>query len=274
MSGGAEAEKLLSGNWNVSSKDDEDTVVSFDEANSVFLNDDQVNGDLWITADLADFGTNNFLQLAWDGLHIIDIDIAPFTRPVDNANRMKWFANMHNVAYSHIIFDGIRGRYINDYIPEAIPYESYKAPIGVDALQYMKLKDCCYGRLVYLIKNRLISCSDEVAKRIYINAAEKTKSGILVQDEFIQEAKVIRFVDAQSGKKRLLTKKEMNKLLGRGRSMDLLDPCSMRMYPLLNFPNGSELSMSRQQNEYYQDEIETGERVDIYDDTNFGISYG
>jgi hypothetical protein len=274
LSGGAEAAKMLEGNWNASSKDEENNLITYDECNRIFLNEPQRNGDKWITADLADFGTNNFLQLAWDGLHIIDIDIAPFTKPVDNANHMKMFASKHNIGYSHIIFDGIRGRYVQDYIPEAIAYESYLAPIGVDALQYWKLKDCCYGRLIYLIKNGLISCSEDVARRIYINAAAKSKSDITVQDEFIEEARVIRFVDVQSGKKRLMTKKELNKLLGRGRSMDILDAAAMRMYPLLNIPNGYELENTRAEQDRYKEDIDDGSRVDIFDETNFGISYG
>jgi hypothetical protein len=146
--------------------------------------------------------------------------------------------------------------------------------MGVNALQYMRLKDCCYGKLVYLIKNGYISCSEEVAKMIYINAAIKTKSDILVQNEFIEEAQVIRWVDVQSGKKRLMTKKEMNKMLGRGRSMDLMDPCSMRMYPLLDIPDGYELENSRIKEEQYQEDLNSGARVNIYDDTQFGISYG
>lgn len=269
MSGGAEAEKMLLGNWNVSSRDEEGTVISFDEANSVFTNDPQTNGDKWITVDLADYGTNNFLQLVWDGLHVIDIDIAPYTTPVENANRMKAMAHKHNIGYSHIIYDAVRGRYINDYIQEAIPFESYRAPIGVNALQYVKLKDCCYGKLVWLIKNNGISISDDVASRRYINVAEKTKSDITVQNEFIEEARVIRWADAPNGKKRLLTKKEMNRMLGRGRSMDMLDPMSMRMYPLLNSPDGYELENSRKEYEQYKDDEENGNRVDIYDETTW-----
>lgn len=269
MSGGAEAEKMLMGNWNISSKDEEGTVISYEEANSVFTNDPQVNGDKWITVDLADYGTNNFLQLVWDGLHVIDIDIAPYTTPVENANRMKSMAHKHNIGYSHIIYDAVRGRYINDYIPEAIPFESYRAPIGVNALQYVKLKDCCYGKLVWLIKNNGISISDDVASRRYINVAEKTKSDITVQNEFIEEARVIRWADAPNGKKRLLSKKEMNRMLGRGRSMDMLDPMSMRMYPLLNSPDGYELENSRKEYEQYKDDEENGNRVDIYDDTQW-----
>lgn len=269
MSGGAEAAKLLEGNWNVSSRDEEGTVISFDEANSVFTNDPQVNGDKWITVDLADSGTNNFVQVVWDGLHVIDIDIAPYTTPAENANRMKSMANKHNIGYRHIIYDAIRGRYINDYIHEAVPFESYRAPIGVNALQYVKLKDCCYGKLVWLIKNNDISVSDDVASRRYINVAEKTKSDITVQNEFIEEARVIRWADAPNGKKRLLTKKEMNRMLGRGRSMDLIDPFCMRMYPLLNSPDGYELENSRVEHEQYRDDEENGGRVDIYDETTW-----
>lgn len=269
MSGGAEAAKLLEGNWNVSSRDEEGTVISYEEANSVFTNDPQTNGDKWITVDLADYGTNNFLQLVWDGLHVIDIDIAPYTTPVENANRMKSMAHKHNIGYSHIIYDAVRGRYINDYIQEAVPFESYRAPIGVNALQYVKLKDCCYGKLVWLIKNNGISISDDVASRRYINVAEKTKSDITVQNEFIEEARVIRWADAPNGKKRLLSKKEMNRMLGRGRSMDMLDPMSMRMYPLLNSPDGYELENSRKEYEQYKDDEDNGNRVDIYDETQW-----
>ena len=184
------------------------------------------------------------------------------------------FANKHNIGYRHIIFDAIRGRYFLDYIPDAIPYESYRSPFGINALQYTKLKDCCYGKLVYLVKNNLISVSDEVARRKYINVASKTTSDLTIQNEFCEEARVIRWVDAPNGKKRLATKKELNKLLGRGRSMDLLDAISMRMMPLLNSQDGMELENSRRQYEGYQDEKDSGNRVDIYDDTNFGISYG
>ena len=274
MMGGAERDKLLGGNWNVSSRDEQDCVITFDEAASVFTNDEQMNGDKWITVDLADSGTNNFVQIAWDGLHIIDIDLAPFTTPAENARRAMVFANKHNIGYRHIIFDAIRGRYFLDYIQSAVPYESYRAPMGINALQYVKLKDCCYGKLVYLIKNNLISVSDEVASRRYINAASKTTSDITIQNEFCEEARVIRWVDAPNGKKRLATKKEMNKLLGRGRSMDLLDAMSMRMMPLLGIQDGMELESSRQRYQTYQNETNSGERVNIYDDTTFGISYG
>lgn len=273
MSGGAESAKMLEGNWNVSSKDEEGCLISYEEASSVFTNDDQINGDRWVTCDLADSGTDNVIMLAWDGLHIIDIRILMKSTPKENANMLKLFAAEHDVADSHIIFDALRaGIYINDYIPAAIPFESYRAPIGLTALQYQKLKDCCFGKLVYLIKNIGISCSEEVAKTTYVH--QKLKNRITVQDEFIQESRVIRYVDVQNGKKRLMTKKEMNKELGKGRSMDLMDPCAMRMYPLLNIADGYELESSRAEGLQRNEEIESGQRVDIFDTTQFGVYYG
>lgn len=273
MSGGAEAEKLLEGNWNVSSRDDEEKLVNFEEANSVFLNDPQRNNDRWVTVDLADTGTNNFIQMAWDGLDIIDIDILTQSTAGINAERVQMFAARNNVANSHIIYDAIRtGLYLNAFIPEAIPYESNRSPLGVNALQYMRLKDCCYGKLIYLIKNRYISCIDDVAKRTFVH--QKMKNRITVQEEFVREAMIVRFIEAQNGKKRLMTKKEMNKQLGTGQSMDVMDCCSIRMYPLLKYNDGFELESSKQEYQQYQEQQESGQRVNIYDDSSFGVSYG
>ena len=273
MSGGAEAEKLLEGNWNVSSRDSEGELVSYKEAEAVFLNDAQRNGDRWVTVDLADTGTNDTIMFAWDGLHVIDVDILPKSDAGENARRVRLFAAKNDVADGHIIYDAIRtGLYLNAFIPNAIAYESYRAPLGVNALQYVKLKDCCYGKMIYLVKNGYISFADDVAKATFLH--QKIKDRITVKEEFIREIRIVRFVDAQNGKQRLMTKKELNKQLGSGQSMDVCDALSLRMYPLLKYNDGTELESSRQEYERYREETESGERVDIYDETNLGISYG
>ena len=269
MMGGAERDKLLGGNWNVSIRDEQDCVITYDEAMRMFMSEPQRNGDRWITVDLADSGTNNFIQWFWDGLHIADIDIAPFTTPRGNAMRAKAFAARHGVGESHILFDAIRGMYFKDYIEGAVPFESYRASAGLDALQYTNLKECCFAKAIWLIKNMGVSIDDEVARTMYVNAASKTSSAITVQNELLEEMRVIRWVDAPSGKKRLMTKKEMNKMLGKGRSMDLFDPLAMRMYPLLGIQNGLELETGRREVSQYADEERNRETMDIYDDTNW-----
>ncbi len=154
---------------------------------------------------------------------------------------------------------------MKDYIEDAVPFESYRAPIGLYALQYQKLKDECYGKMIYLIKNRGISFADNIGEKTYVHA--NMKQTLTVMSEFVEECRVVTWADAPNGKKRLLTKKEMNKKLGRGRSMDLLDPVAMRMYPLLSIAEGYELETMRKFTR--EQEEETPDMIDIYDERNW-----
>ena len=91
-----------------------------------------------------------------------------------------------------------------------------------------------------MIKRGQLTFSDEVAQRIYTH--QNLKLPITVQSEFLEECSVVRFIRMQSGKDTLMTKKQMNSNLGKNRSMDLLDPCAMRMYPTLYLEYGEELA--------------------------------
>ena len=66
------------------------------------------------------------------------------------------------------------------------------------------------------------------------------------------------------GRKTLINKKEMNQMLGKGRSMDLLDPIAMRMYPLLDYEYGQELIMTSA--ERMEEEEAYGNSVKVYND--------
>lgn len=239
ISGGANSEQLLEGNWNVSSKDMIETAIPNDMARQVFLNDPATNGDKWITCDLADVGTDNFTAIAWDGFHIYDMLVVGKTTPRQNAELLLNFAKKHDIGPSHIIYDGTRGLYINDYIPDAIPFVSAKKSEGMYYLEARNLKDECYMRLAEAIKRGEFSIADEVANRKYEH--QKLKETISIQNEFLEECAVVYFVDAGSGKKRMPSKKEMNAKLGKERSMDVLDPCAMRMYVCLEYVYGEEL---------------------------------
>lgn len=261
-SGGKMGQILLEGNWDVDLDDDSEAPIPSSVARETFMTDPQRNGDKWITVDLADFGTDNLIAIAWDGLHIIDVMILGQTTPKMNADRIEDFAMKWDIADSHIIFDGIHGRYINDYIPDAIPFLSNRAPMGMYARGACLLKDECYLRLQWIIKNGYLSWDEDVARRRYYH--QKMKDEISIQTEFIEECSVVRFKEQQSGKKRLATKKEMNAMLGKGRSMDLLDPIAMRMLPLLPFKCGDELSATT----YWEEErTENPYKDNIYNDS-------
>lgn len=272
--GSREAQANLEGNWNVDTDEDLDAPIPSVEANQVFMSDPQRNGDRWVTCDLADTGTDNFLALAWDGFHIFDILILNQSTPRMNAERLEMFASSHNISNSHIIYDAIRGTYINDYIPDAIPFISYHASVGMYARMCYNLKSECYMRLVEVIKRNNLSMDESVSQRIYDHL--NLKEEITVQNEFLEECAVVRFKDMPSGKKALISKKEMNAKLGKSRSMDLLDPCAMRMFPVLEFAYGEELEKTTN---LFDDDDDSGRRrgwksregyADVYDETFWG----
>lgn len=270
--GGKDAQANLEGNWNVDPDENLDIPIPTVAANQCFMTDPQRNGDKWVTCDLADTGTDNFLALAWDGFHIFDCLILNHTTPKMNAERLEMFTASHNISNSHIIYDAVRGTYINDYIPEAIPFISGHAPVGMYGRMAYNLKSECYMRLVEVIKRENLSFADEVAQRIYDHVNLKQK--ITIQNEFCEECAVVQFKDMPSGKKNLISKKEMNAKLGKSRSMDLLDPCAMRMFTCLEFPYGEELEKTMNLYDDNEDDDYPKKKrrgyADIYDETFWG----
>lgn len=240
--GGKQAQQLLEGNWNVSSFDDIDAPITSENARLVFTNDEQRNGDLWITADLADTGIDNTVIMAWDGFHIFDIEILCVSTPRQNATRLMNMAAKYNIPTSHIIFDATRALYVKDYIPDAVEFISSHRPQGMYFMSVYNLKDECYKRLCSVLERNMLSMSEEVARRHYFH--QNLNSTYTIQVEFMDECSVVRFRVMPGGRERLMNKKEMNALLGKGRSMDLMDPIAYRMLPVLEYENGQELIMT------------------------------
>lgn len=264
--GGKQAQQLIEGNWNVSTFDNETAAIKSADAQAVFMNDPQVNGDLWITADLADVGTDNTVILAWDGFHIIDLEILCVSTPRQNAARLMAMAVKHGIPLNHIIYDGTRAMYMNDYIQDAMPFISSQRPIGMYFMTVMTLKDECYLRLCELIKRGSLSMSDAVARKRYEHA--NLPQDYSIQVEFLDECSVVAFKTALGGRKRLLSKKEMNMSLGKGRSMDLLDPMAYRMYPVLEYEYGDELNKTSAW-DIGDDDRGCAEKVDVLDESTW-----
>lgn len=266
LTGGRSAQQLLEGNWNVSPDTDLNAPIQPYMAASVFDNDPCINNDKWITVDLADVGDDNTIILVWNGFHVIDYKILPKSMPRMNADKILYMAQAYDVADSHIIYDATRAVYVNDYIPDAVPYLSGKSPRGKYARAASRLKDEVYLRLVDMIKNGRISFSDKIANAIYLH--DNMSIPITIQAEFIEECSVVRFDEGVNGKKQLLSKKQMNRLLGKNRSMDLLDACSMRMLPILDSEAGQELYYGVEE-QYNDDSENIYNRQSIYDDSTW-----
>lgn len=260
-SGGKQAAQLLRVNHNVDPDEDEHIPIPSTKAKEIFENDPCTNGDKWITVDLADYGTDNLVALAWNGFHAYDILVLMKSTPRENAMAVRAFAREHGVAENHIIYDATSGRYFNDYVPDAIPYISNRKPYGMYALTAMTLKDMCYLRLCKMIENGQFTFDEQLARRNYTH--QNLKFCVSVENELLEELSVVRFDVMQSGKKKLWNKKKMNEMLGKGRSMDLADPCAMRMLPCAELEYGDELSMGRYQEENTEEVVTDS----IFDET-------
>ena len=268
-SGGRMSMALLEGNFNSDPDDEDNKVISNNAARSVFEEDAKRNGVRWVTVDLADYGTDNLVALAWDGLHVIDKMVLMHTTPRENAENIKIFAQNNNVGESHIIYDGVNGRYINDYIPDAVCYMSSRGAFGMYGNQSGTIKDMCYLRLCNIINSNNMSVSQSIGESTYVHS--KLKKHVTIQEEFINECAAVEFRTLPNGKKKLLPKRTMNRNLSGKRSMDLLDPMAMRMLPLANYPYGEELEMEAREFVAYDDTPEyvntdNSETVNIYDE--------
>lgn len=262
--GEAEARANLLGNWNVDEEEDDEAPIKAHEARAVFSADAQANNDKWITVDLADTGTDNTLILVWNGFHIIDYKILMKSTPRINAEAIAAMADKHGIGDSHIIYDAVRAAYMIDYLPQAIGYVSYRAPLGVYGRMADNLKTECYLRLVNMIVNQRISFDESVSHCCYRHL---NLQPITFQTEFEEECSVVRFLEVGSGKKRLMNKKEMNAKLGKHRSMDLLDSCAMRMLPVLGYEYGDELAKTAV--EVKKLNMNPGLTVNVYDDATW-----
>lgn len=275
-SGGKMAQALLEGNFNVDPEEEDNAPISNETARQILTNDPKVNGDKWITVDLADFGKNNLVAIAWNGFHAYDAMVLMKSTPRDNATNVRIFAQNNGVAESHIIYDGTSARYFGDYVPEAVCYLSSAKSFGMYVNQAPTIKDMCYLRMVKMANNGDLSIDPTLSARPYNR--QDLKHFITFEVEFLEECSVLRFKDLPSGLKKLLSKKEMNRHLGKDRSMDLLDPIAMRMLPCANIPYGEEIQQGFNDAEEYTDTEDptlpqnhdpTTSTVNIFDDNTW-----
>lgn len=264
---GDEGDALLRGSWNYEPDSEVNLPINMRMARNVDSNKPAKNGLKYICVDLADTGSNSTVIAVFDGLHWMDVQILNVSTPKQNADWIKRMAKKHDIADSHIIYDAQRASYMIDYIPDAVGYYSFSTARGMGRREYKRRKDENYARLVEAINRGEFSIAQEVAGTVF----EQTKFGaVTLLQKFTEECSVVQWADDSiSGKKRLLTKKEMNSQLGRsGDSMDCLDTAHMVMSVYEQLEIGAELETGRQmvsdeQNEYGE------EYCDIYDDSTW-----
>lgn len=231
MAGGAQAEQLLEGNWNVDEEEEMELPITRQMAESVFDIDPNPSGKRYITADIAMGGEDNTVILAWEGFHVLDATIVA-GKNLDSPMVISLIRNMqakHSIGDFNVIYDSVgQGNFVGGYIRGAIAYNSNRAPIGQGRARYYHMKTQCAEKLIDMIKYGVISIDPTLAARIYKH--KHIKKVLTFREEFIAECTVIRFYPPlDNGKLRVIEKKDMCRLLGKNRSPDLIDNFIMRM---------------------------------------------
>lgn len=248
--GAVSSEQLLGGNWNIDEDEEQEVPIGTNKALSIFDNEPNTNGKYYIVVDVAGEGENNFVATVWHGFHIIDLMSLTQSSSPDVLRSIRLLQEKYNIGDSNIVFDAVSiGDYIRGFIPAAIAYKGNMSPLSNGRQRYARLKDQCADKLIQMVNDRAISISENVYKRIYKDVTLKKTTTI--KEEIVNEFGVLRWDKPTStGKKQLLNKKQMGRMLRKGGSTDILDNMIMRMYPDLNYQHYTEKELGITQKRY------------------------
>lgn len=208
-------QRLLFGNFDYD--DDDNSLMDYDSIQDMFTNDYVLDGEKYITADVARFGSDKGVIGYWNGLRcekIITLEHKKVTETAEiiNALRLK-----HGVQLSHVVVDddGIGGG-VTDILG-CIGFVNNSSPLpnpkDLEVQNYANLKSQCS----YMFADAVNSGD------IYVVADEDMRETI------VEDVEQIKRKEVDSDKKLAVVPKEIVKQL-LGRSPDYADMLMMRMY--------------------------------------------
>ena len=202
-------QRLLYGNWEYDVSND--NLIEYDAILSLF-NQQGVEGDKYITCDVARFGADKTVIMLWQGLHLRYVRTLLKSAINDVVDEIKKLQQENQVNLTNIIVDedGVGGG-VKDYLRCKGFINNSRA---LKSENYQNLKTQCYYKLADLInKGQIgISCSD-----------------VNVKNYIIEECEQVRTKDADKDNKLQIIQKDTVKGI-LGRSPDYSDALAMRMY--------------------------------------------
>jgi hypothetical protein len=202
-------QRLLYGNWEYDVSND--NLIEYDAILSLF-NQQGIDGDKYITCDVARFGADKTVIMYWQGLHLRYVRTLLKSAVNDVVDEIKKLQQENQVNLTNIIVDedGVGGG-VKDYLRCKGFVNNSRA---LKNENYQNLKTQCYYKLADLInKGQIgISCSD-----------------VNVKNYIIEECEQVRTKDADKDNKLQIIQKDTVKGI-LGRSPDYSDALAMRMY--------------------------------------------
>ncbi|QEL01116.1 hypothetical protein FKG96_09950 [Olivibacter sp. LS-1] len=203
-------ERLLHGNWEYD--DDPSALMTIDKINDIFTNDFVPEGDKYITADIARFGSDSSTIVFWKGLRAERIVQLKKKKTTDVAEMINGMRKMYGVPMSNVICDedGVGGGVVDQLGCEGFVNNS----TALEGENFANLKSQCYFKLADLVNSN----------SIFVNTDDPT-----IKEQLVEELEQVKQKDMdKDGKKAIIPKDKVKELIGR--SPDLSDALMMRMY--------------------------------------------
>ena len=200
---------MLFGNWEYDST--KDSLIEYDAILNLF-NQTGVNGQKYISCDVARFGSDKTVIILWEGLHIKKIRTLLKSSVNDVVDSVRLMQQENQVSLQNIIVDedGVGGG-VKDYL-RCKGFVNNARPLKTE--NYQNLKTQCFYKLADLINKAQIGidCND-----------------VTIKNNIIEELEQVRMKDADKDNKLQIIPKEIIKDI-IGRSPDYADALAMRMF--------------------------------------------
>ena len=202
-------QRLLFGNWEYDATND--SLIQYDAILNMF-SQQGVEGDKYISCDVARFGADRTVIMVWEGLHLRKIQTLLKSSVNEVVEAVKALQQEYQVNLRNVIVDedGVDGG-VKDYL-RCQGFVNNARPLKNE--NYQNLKTQCYYKLADLINKAQIgiSCSD-----------------VNIKNQLIEECEQVRTKDADKDNKlQIIPKDNVKAILGR--SPDYSDALAMRMY--------------------------------------------
>ena len=202
-------QRLLFGNWEYDAT--KDNLIEYDAILNMF-EQNGVEGEKYISCDIARFGSDKTVIMYWQGLHLKKIRTLLKSAINDVVSEIRDIQQSNQVKLTNIIIDedGVGGG-AKDYL-RCKGFVNNARPLKNE--NYQNLKTQCYYKLADLInKGQVgIDCQD-----------------ITIKNQIIEECEQVRMKDAdKDGKLKIIPKETIKNIIGR--SPDFADALAMRMF--------------------------------------------
>lgn len=216
-------QRLLYGNWEYDS--DPSALIPYDNILNCFTNDFVPDGEKYITADIARFGSDSTVIMIWSGFRVINIIQLKGKSVSEVAAYIKQLQTEYGISNSNTIADedGVGGGvvdilkckgFVNNSMALPNPDAPYNDKGEKPKENFVNLKSQCYFKLAELINftKIFIFCNDIAIKANIIQELEQVKQYRMDKD----------------GKKAIMPKDLVKEIIGR--SPDFSDALMMRMW--------------------------------------------